>query len=84
MRTLCRAILHSKDLLNILQRNNYAEWVLKREGMKAYHDKVEPYIERDLSKIDLCLLLQNFNLHHHIKFHFVEYSRFSEHLSNLY
>jgi putative transposase len=31
--------------------NNYAEWVLKREGMKAYHDKVEPYIERDISKI---------------------------------
>ncbi len=34
-------------------RNNYAEWVLKREGMKAYHDKVEPYIERDLSKIEV-------------------------------
>ncbi|MCD7879042.1 MAG: hypothetical protein LUG16_03810, partial [Candidatus Gastranaerophilales bacterium] len=32
------------------RKNNYAEWVLKREGMKAYHDKVEPYIERDLSK----------------------------------
>lgn len=33
--------------------NNYAEWVLKRVGMKAYHDKVEPYIERDLSKIEV-------------------------------
>lgn len=33
--------------------NNYAEWVLKREGMKAYHDKVEPYIERDISKIEV-------------------------------
>lgn len=35
------------------RNNNYAEWVLKREGMKAYHDKVEPYIERDLSKIEV-------------------------------
>lgn len=33
------------------RKNNYAEWVLRREGMKAYHDKVEPYIERDISKI---------------------------------
>ncbi len=35
------------------RRNHYAEWVLKREGMKAYHDKVEPYIERDISKIEV-------------------------------
>lgn len=35
------------------RKNNYAEWVLRREGMKAYHDKVEPYIERDISKIDV-------------------------------
>ena len=35
------------------RRNNYAEWILRREGMKAYHDKVEPYIERDISKIDV-------------------------------
>lgn len=35
------------------RKNNYSEWVLKREGMKAYHDKVEPYIERDLSKIEV-------------------------------
>lgn len=33
--------------------NNYAEWTLKREGMKAYHDKVEPYIERDITKIEV-------------------------------
>lgn len=33
------------------RKNNYAEWVLRREGMKAYHDKIEPYIERDISKI---------------------------------
>lgn len=35
------------------RKNNYADWVLKREGMKAYHDKVEPYIERDISKIEV-------------------------------
>ena len=35
------------------RNNNYAEWILRREGMKAYHDKVEPYIERDISKIDV-------------------------------
>ena len=35
------------------RKNNYAECVLKREGMKAYHDKVEPYIERDISKIEV-------------------------------
>lgn len=35
------------------RKNNYAEWILRREGMKAYHDKVEPYIERDISKIEV-------------------------------
>ena len=35
------------------RKNNYAEWILRREGMKAYHDKVEPCIERDLSKIEV-------------------------------
>ena len=35
------------------RKNNYAEWILKREGMKAYHDKVEPYIERDIDKIEV-------------------------------
>ena len=35
------------------RKNNYAEWILRREGMKACHDKVEPYIERDLSKIEV-------------------------------
>ena len=35
------------------KKNNYAEWILRREGMKAYHDKVEPYIERDISKIEV-------------------------------
>lgn len=35
------------------RRNHYAEWVLRREGEKVYHDKVEPYIERDISKIEV-------------------------------
>lgn len=35
------------------KKNNYAEWVLRREGMKAYHDKVEPYIERDISRLEV-------------------------------
>ena len=35
------------------RKNHYDEWILKREGMKAYHDKVEPYIERDISKLEV-------------------------------
>lgn len=31
------------------KNNNYANWVLMREGEKAHHDKVEAYIERDIS-----------------------------------
>lgn len=42
-----------KRFADNFKTNNYAEWVLKREGMKAYHDKVEPYIERDISKIEV-------------------------------
>lgn len=34
------------------KKNNYAKWVLMREGEKAYHDKVEAYIERDISLIN--------------------------------
>ncbi len=32
---------------------NYSKWVLMREGEKAYHDKVEAYIERDISKLEV-------------------------------
>ena len=39
--------------LNYQPTTFVSEWVLKREGMKAYHDKVEPYIERDISKIEV-------------------------------
>ncbi|MCD7879935.1 MAG: Mu transposase C-terminal domain-containing protein [Candidatus Gastranaerophilales bacterium] len=35
------------------KKNNYSKWVLLREGEKAYHDKVEPYIERDISKLEV-------------------------------
>lgn len=33
------------------KKTNYSKWVLMREGEKAYHDKVEAYIERDISKL---------------------------------
>lgn len=35
------------------KKTNYSKWVLMREGEKAYHDKVEPYIERDISKLEV-------------------------------
>ncbi len=44
--TFRRFALHFK-------KNNYAEWILKREGLKAYHDKVEHSLVRDLFKIEV-------------------------------
>lgn len=35
------------------KKTNYSKWVLMREGEKAYHDKVESYIERDISKLEV-------------------------------
>ncbi len=35
------------------RRNNYDKWVLMREGEKALRDKVEPYLSRDISKIEV-------------------------------
>ena len=35
------------------KKHNFAQWVLFREGEKAYHDKVEAYIERDISKLEV-------------------------------
>lgn len=32
---------------------NYGEWVLHRQGEKAFNDLVEPYIERDISKLEV-------------------------------
>ena len=36
-----------------IRKTKYDKWVLCREGEKAFNDKVEPYIERDLSKIEV-------------------------------
>lgn len=35
------------------KKTNYSKWVLMRESEKAYHDKVEAYIERDISKLEV-------------------------------
>jgi len=35
------------------KKYNYDKWVLMREGEKALKDKVEPYIERDISKLEV-------------------------------
>ena len=32
---------------------NYSQWIMMREGEKAYHDKVEAYIERDISVLNV-------------------------------
>ena len=36
---------------------NYDKWILAREGAKALKDKVEPYIMRDISKIEVGQVL---------------------------
>ena len=35
------------------KRNNYDKWILAREGQKALRDKVQPYIIRDISKLEV-------------------------------
>ena len=35
------------------KNNNYDKWVLARDGEKALSDKVEPYIKRDASLLDV-------------------------------
>lgn len=35
------------------KKHNYSKWILMREGEKAYHDKVEAYIERDISLLEV-------------------------------
>lgn len=35
------------------RKHNFDKWTLIREGEKAYHDKVEAYIERDISKLEV-------------------------------
>ena len=38
---------------NWFKKNNYDKWVLARDGEKALSDKVEPYIKRDASLLDV-------------------------------
>ena len=35
------------------KRNNYDKWILAREGQKALRDKVQPYIIRDIAKLEV-------------------------------
>ncbi len=35
------------------RRHNYDKWVLMREGEKALHDKVLPFLPRDISKLEV-------------------------------
>lgn len=37
--------------------NNYDKWVLMRDGEKSLADKVEPYIKRDASLLEVCDIL---------------------------
>ncbi len=36
-----------------LKRSHYDEWILSREGQKALRDKVQPYITRDVSQLEV-------------------------------
>ena len=38
---------------NWFKKNNYDKWVLARDGEKALSDKVEPYIKRDVSLLEV-------------------------------
>lgn len=38
---------------NWFKKNNYDKWVLARDGEKALSDKVEPYIKRDASMLEV-------------------------------
>lgn len=38
---------------NWFKKNNYDKWILARDGEKALSDKVEPYIKRDASLLDV-------------------------------
>ena len=38
---------------NWFKRNNYDKWILARDGEKALSDKVEPYIKRDASLLEV-------------------------------
>ena len=38
---------------NWFKKNNYDKWILARDGEKALSDKVEPYIKRDASLLEI-------------------------------
>ena len=38
---------------NWFKKNNYDKWILARDGEKALSDKVEPYIKRDVSLLEV-------------------------------
>ena len=38
---------------NNYRNKHYDEWIFAREGQKALRDKVEPYIKRDISKLEV-------------------------------
>ena len=38
---------------NNYRNKHYDEWILAREGQKALRDKVQPYITRDISKLEV-------------------------------
>ena len=38
---------------NLFKKNNYDKWILVRDGEKALSDKVEPYIKRDASLLEV-------------------------------
>ena len=42
---------------NWFKKNNYDKWVLARDGEKALSDKVEPYIKRDASLLEVGYIL---------------------------
>ena len=42
---------------NWFKKNNYDKWVLARDGEKALSDKVEPYIKRDASLLEVGNIL---------------------------
>ena len=42
-----------RKYVNWFKKNNYDKWILARDGEKALSDKVEPYIKRDASLLEV-------------------------------
>lgn len=43
----------TEDYAKWFKDNNYDKWILARDGEKALSDKVEPYIKRDASLLEV-------------------------------